>query len=81
MDSSPKISKLNPKRKRLIKKLFDDNELTVEKFGNYLRYVSQTKSWSWCFDSSTGANGVSYGPRPFEYFLKDDVFLRAKEEI
>lgn len=81
MVNSPKVSKLNPKRKRLVKKLFDENELTVEKFANYLGYVSQTESWSWCFDTTIGANGIKYGPRPFDYFLKDDVFLRAKEEI
>jgi len=81
MVNSPKVSKLNPKRKRLVKKLFDENDLNVEKYSNYLRYVSQTESWNWAFDTTTGANGIKYGPRPFEYFLKDDVFLRAKEEL
>jgi len=81
MINSPKVSKLNEKRKRLVKKLFTENNLTIEKFGNYLGYVSTTESWKWCFETTTGANAIKYGPRPFEYFLKDDVFLRAKEEI
>jgi hypothetical protein len=81
MVNSPKVSKLNEKRKRLVKRLFNDNDLTIDKFSNYLGYVSQTESWKWCFVSTTGMNGIKYGPRPFDYFLKDDVFLRAKEEI
>ena len=81
MVNSPKVSSLNPKRKRLVKKLFDEYDLTVDTFGNYLRYVSQTETWKWAFESSIGSNGVKYGPRPFDYFLKDEVFLRAKEEI
>jgi len=81
MVNSPKVSKLNEKRKRLVKRLFNDNSLTIEKFRNYLLYVTNTESWKWCFEVSTGANGVKYGARPFEYFLKEDTFLRAKEEI
>lgn len=81
MINSPKVSKLNEKRKRLVRKLFKDNDLTLDRFRNYLGYVSQTESWGWCFESSVGQNGVRYGPRPFEYFLRDEVFLRAKEEI
>jgi len=81
MVNSPKVSKLNEKRKRLVKRLFNDNSLTIEKFKNYLLYVTNTESWKWCFEVSTGANGVKYGARPFEYFLKEDTFLRAKEEI
>ncbi len=81
MVNSPKVSKLNAKRKRLVKKLFDENDLTIDKFSNYLRYVSQTESWSWCFNTTVGNNGIKYGPRPFDYFIGEDVFLRAKEEI
>lgn len=81
MINSPKVSKLNEKRKRLVKKLFTENDLNIERFTNYLRYVSTTESWKWCFETTSGANAIKYGPRPFEYFLKDDVFLRAKEEI
>jgi len=80
MVNSPKVSKLNEKRKRMVKRLFKDNDLTIDKFSNYLGYVSQTESWKWCFETNVNAKGIKYGPRPFDYFLSDDVFLRAKEE-
>lgn len=80
MINSPKVSKFNPKRKRMIQSLFKFAEFDLTGFENYLTYISTNKSWSWAFEHRT-ANGINYKPCSFEYFMKDETYLKAKEEI
>lgn len=81
MIRSPKVSKLSEKRKRLVKNLFKFAEFDIKGFENYLTYLNTTESWNWAFENRTGTNGVNYKPCSFEYFMKQDTYLKAKEEI
>ncbi len=81
MHRSPKVSKLSEKRKRLVKNLFKFAEFDIKGFENYLTYMNTTESWNWAFENRTGTNGVNYKPCSFEYFMKQDTYLKAKEEI
>ena len=81
MVRSPKVLKLNEKRKRLVRNLFKFAEFDLHRFEGYLNYIHSTPSWNWAFEKSTGANGVNYKECSFEYFMKEDTYLKAKEEI
>jgi len=81
MVRSPKVSKLNEKRKRLVRNLFKFADFDLRKFEGYLNYMHSTPSWDWAFEKSTGANNVNYKECSFEYFMKEDTYLKAKEEI
>ena len=81
MVDSPKVSKFNPKRKRMIKSLFKFAGFDLVKFENYLTHFVNQPSWHWVFEHRTGTNGVNYKPCSFEYFMKDETYLKAKEEI
>lgn len=81
MVRSPKVVKLNEKRKRMVRNLFKFGELDLVKFESYLSYLHSTPSWNWAFEKRTGANQVHYKECSFEYFMKEDTYLKAKEEI
>ena len=81
MVGSPKVEKFNPKRKRMIKSLFKFAGFDMVKFENYLTHFATEPSWHWVFEHRTGTNGINYKPCRFEYFLKDETYLMAKEEI
>jgi len=81
MVRSPKVKKLNEKRKRLVRNLFKFAEFDLVKFEGYLNYMHTTPSWNWAFEKSTGANNVNYKECSFEYFMKEDTYLKASEEI
>jgi len=81
MVRSPKVIKLNEKRKRLVRNLFKFADLDLTRFEGYLNYMHSTPSWNWCFEKSTGSNGINYKECSFEYFMKEDTYLKAKEEL
>jgi hypothetical protein len=81
MIGSPKVVKLNEKRKRMVRNLFKFGELDLTKFELYLNYLHTTPSWNWAFEKRTGSNQVQYKECSFEYFMKEDTYLKAKEEI
>ncbi|HEY7865558.1 MAG TPA: hypothetical protein VIC51_06105, partial [Psychromonas sp.] len=80
MVRSPKVEKFNEKRKRLIRNLFKFAEFDLSKFESYLNYMHSNKTWDWSFEHRTGKDGVNYKPCSFEYFMKEDTYLKAKEE-
>lgn len=80
MIRSPKVVKLNEKRKRLVRNLFKFAEFDLTKFEAYLNYMHSTPSWDWAFEKRTGANQIQYKECSFEYFMKEDTYLKAKEE-
>jgi predicted transcriptional regulator len=81
MTRSPKVNKFNDKRKRAIKNLFKFAELDLKKFEAYLNFMHSNKSWDWCFEKRTGTNGVNYKECSFEFFMKEETYLKAKEEV
>jgi uncharacterized protein YdaU (DUF1376 family) len=81
MIRSPKVKKLNDKRKRLVRNLFKFAEFDLVKFEGYLNYMHSTPSWNWAFEKSTGTNNINYKECSFEYFMKEDTYLKASEEI
>jgi hypothetical protein len=81
MVRSPNVSKLNEKRKRSVRNLFKFAGFDLVKFEGYLNHMHSSKSWDWCFRVSTGTNGINYRKKSFDYFMKEDTFLTASEEV
>ena len=61
--------------------LFKFAEFDLIKFEGYLNYMHSTPSWNWAFEKSVGPNNINYKECSFEYFMKEDTYLKAKEEI
>lgn len=75
------VVKLTDKRKRLVKKLFDDFELDYEKFENYLSFINNHPNTQWMFETrpKNDGSGQNWNPRGFDYFVGEKCFLNAKE--
>jgi hypothetical protein len=81
MIRSPKVKKLNEKRKRLVRNLFKFAEFDLIKFEGYLNYMHSTPSWNWAFEKTLGTNNINYKECTFDYFMKEDTYIKASEEL
>ena len=81
MTRSPKVSKLSDKRKRAVRNLFKFAKFNISDFEGYLGHIHSTPSWDWCFRANTGSNGINYKKKSFDYFMKQEVYLEAYEEV
>ena len=77
------IVKLTEKRKKLVKKLFDDFELDYEKFVSYLTFLNEHPDAQWMFERriKTDGSGQYWNAQTFEYFVSEKCFLNAKENM
>lgn len=77
------IVKLTDKRKKLVKKLFDDFELDYVKFENYLTFLNGHPDTKWMFERQpkNDGSGQFWNARTFEYFVSEKCFLNAKENL
>ena len=77
------IVKLTEKRKKLVKKLFDDFELDYEKFVSYLTFLNDHPDAQWMFERrlKTDGSGQYWNAQTFEYFVSEKCFLNAKENM
>lgn len=83
LTKAPSVVKLTDKRKRLVKKLFDDFELDYEKFENYLSFINDHPDTQWMFETrpKNDGTGQNWNPQTFEYFVGEKCFLNAKENL
>ena len=75
-----KIRQMTDKRKRLVKKLFDKAGIDIDTLKAFIDHISQSPDWAWTRENNTGANGVNYGARPFEYYMTEDNLVKAMED-
>ncbi|QZI92520.1 hypothetical protein SIPHO058v2_p0072 [Vibrio phage 14E30.2] len=77
------IVKLTEKRKKLVKKLFDDFELDYERFESYLTFLNDHPDAQWMFERriKTDGSGQYWNAQTFEYFVSEKCFLNAKENM
>ncbi len=75
------IVKLTEKRKKLVKKLFDDFELDYERFESYLTFLNDHPDAQWMFQKQPKNNGTGqfWNAQTFEYFVGEKCFLNVKE--
>ena len=83
LTNASKVVKLTDKRKKLVKKLFDDFELDYVKFENYLTFLNGHPDTQWMFERQPKNNGTGqfWNAQNFEYFVSEKCFLNAKENL
>lgn len=77
------IVKLTDKRKKAVKKLFDDFELDYEKFESYLAYMNDHPDCQWMFEKrpKNDGSGQFWNAQTFDYFVGEKCFLNVKENL
>lgn len=83
LSKASNIVKLTEKRKKLVKKLFDDFELDYEKFESYLAYMNDHPDCQWMFEKrmKTDGSGQYWNAKTFDYFVDEKCFLNVKENL
>ena len=83
LTNASKVVKLTDKRKKLVKKLFDDFELDYVKFESYLTFLNGHPDTQWMFERQPKNNGTGqfWNAQTFEYFVSEKCFLNAKENL
>lgn len=74
------ITVMTDKRKRIVKRLFNQFELNLTKWENYLTYLNSSEKCKWMFESRDKGNGQKWQPKGFEYIASEDCYLKVKEQ-
>lgn len=77
------LSKLTATRKAKVKKFFDEFNMDLVRFENYLLYISETKDFSWMFEKRPMNDGTGrfWQKQKFEYFISEKCYLMIKESM
>lgn len=83
LTNASNVVKLTDKRKKLVKKLFDNFELTYENFESYLSYMNTHPQCQWMFEKRPKNDGTGqfWNAQTFEYFVGEKCFLNVKENL
>lgn len=82
MTRSSGIVKMTDKRKRLVKKLFTDNDMNYERFENYINYINSHPDADWMFKKTPKSDGSGFwSPRDFDYFVSEKCYVYTKEKL
>ncbi|TDX18508.1 hypothetical protein EDF88_0994 [Buttiauxella sp. BIGb0552] len=75
----PKVLKLTDKRRKHLRKLWKDYELTEDRWGAYLRYISKKCRWM-LEDRPDMTSGKTWRKKDFDYLITEECYLKVKEE-
>jgi len=75
----PKVLKLTDKRRKVLRKLWKDYELTEERWGAYLRYIAKKCRWM-LEDRPDTSTGKTWRKKDFDYLITEECYLKVKEE-
>lgn len=83
LTNASSIVKLTDKRKKQVKKLFDNFDLDCEKFESYLVYMNDHPDCQWMFEKrmKTDGSGQFWNAKTFDYFVDEKCFLNVKENL
>lgn len=73
------LSVMTDKRKRIARKFFNQFNLDLQKWENYLDYISTSPQCDWMFEARDRGNGQSWQPKGFEYIASENCYLKIKE--
>jgi hypothetical protein len=75
------LSKMTDARKKKVKKFFDEFDLTLERFENYLTHINDKKDLNWMFEKRpmNDGTGRNWQKQKFEYFIGEKCYLSVKE--
>lgn len=75
----PKVLKLTDGRRKVLRKLWKDYDLNIEKWGAYLRYISKKCRWM-LEDRPDTSTGRTWRKKDFDYLITEGCYLKVKEE-
>lgn len=83
LTNASSIVKLTDKRKKQVKKLFDNFDLDCEKFESYLAYMNDHPDCQWMFEKrpKNDGSGQFWNAQTFDYFVGEKCFLNVKENL
>lgn len=74
------ITVMTDKRKRIIKRLFVQFDMDIERWSNYLKYINGSEKCNWMFEERDRGNGQKWQPKGFEYIASEDCYLKVREQ-
>lgn len=75
----PKVLKMTDGRRQVLRKLWKGYDLSIEKWGAYLRYIS--KKCRWMLEDRPDTNtGRTWRKKDFDYLITEACYLKVKEE-
>ncbi len=66
-------------RRKTLRKLWKDYDLTEEKWGAYLRYIAKKCRWM-LEDRPDTSTGKTWRKKDFDYLITEECYLKVKEE-
>ncbi|HGM4958892.1 TPA: hypothetical protein ACKPZ6_002432 [Serratia liquefaciens] len=75
----PVVLKMTDGRRKGLRKLWKDYDLTTEKWGAYLRYIAKKCRWM-LEDRPDSHTGKTWRKKDFDYLITEACYLSVKEE-
>ncbi|WP_202913975.1 hypothetical protein [Serratia sp. 3ACOL1] len=75
----PKVLKITEARRKVLRKLWKEYDLNVEKWGAYLRYIAKKCRWM-LEDRPDTHSGKTWRRKDFDYLITEGCYLKVKEE-
>lgn len=75
----PIVLKITDERRKKLRKLWGEYDLTTEKWGAYLRYISKKCRWM-LEDRPDTQTGKTWRKKDFDYLITEKCYLKVKEE-
>ncbi|WBM69155.1 hypothetical protein OH773_13270 [Buttiauxella sp. WJP83] len=74
----PAVIKMTDSRRKSLRKLWKDYDLTIEKWGAYLRYIAKHCRWM-LEDRPDNTAGKTWRKKHFDYLITEKCYLSVKE--
>lgn len=75
----PQVLKVTEARRKVLRKLWKEYDLNIEKWGAYLRYIAKKCRWM-LEDRPDTTSGKTWRKKDFDYLITEKCYLSVKEE-
>ncbi|CAI2498565.1 Uncharacterised protein [Serratia proteamaculans] len=75
----PQVIKVTEARRKVLRKLWKEYDLNIEKWGAYLRYIAKKCRWM-LEDRPDTTSGKTWRKKDFDYLITEKCYLSVKEE-
>lgn len=75
----PKVLKMTEARRKVLRKLWKEYDMNIEKWGAYLRYIAKKCRWM-LEDRPDTTSGKTWRKKDFDYLITEKCYLSVKEE-
>ncbi|MGA9619037.1 helix-turn-helix domain-containing protein [Serratia proteamaculans] len=75
----PQVIKVTEARRKVLRKLWKEYDLNIEKWGAYMRYIAKKCRWM-LEDRPDTTSGKTWRKKDFDYLITEKCYLSVKEE-